>query len=457
MATLVLESLPTSPLEDAIIDSERHDYPMVTVLELWVDGTVDRGRLSAALRQVAQHHAMASARLAPIGLLDCSRHWERVHTFDIDPVSDLGELDRAAVNAARDEMLSTSVPLDVAPPFRLAVASVDGGSVVMLAAHHGAFDGTGGIALLRWVAAAYCGASLPVNPADPQLELSRRSEILNRRGSRRGASPSPRPLTRLRRIGTLAVSAAGPAARIEPRGVLQATVTSQRSATRRTVQWAKVVDAPGPVPTGNDLLLSALHLAIQDWNSSAGLASGRITLTVPVATRSPDERGRFVANLTIQASTSTTMDMRRDPANLVAEVRTQTARIKDEGLADEPAAWLGVPWLPVRLRRALPRVASRLGGDRLLASSRLSNLGHHEYGEFATDEFRVRHVWFYPPVRMPQGVVIGATTMSSAVHLAFCWSRAQFDQQRGDAFADLYCRSLERFEPGVVRGGARTW
>ena len=445
----VIESFAATPLENAIIDSERPDYPMVTLTELWVGVPLDPDRLAAALATVRRRHPMMSVRLRRAGALDRGRTWERVGDPDVEPCIDLGELDRGELEAARNALLSAHLPLEVAPPFRLAVASVDDASVVLLVAHHAAFDGIGGVALLRSVAAAYVGRVPPEDTSDERLEASRRPEIPGKAVSAEGRTS---PVERARWLASVTAS---PAARVQPAGQLEGARTPARSATRATA-WLPAGGSVGErVPTANDLLLGAFHLTVEAWNRAVGAAdTDRVSVTVPVSMRSENHRGRLIANLTMQADTISVASSRQDPAVLRSQLADQTARIRAGGVADEPTTWLPLRWVPVRLRPSLMRLAARVGGDRLLASARLSNLGRQDYPEFTDAGFVVEHLWFYPPVRMPQGVVVGATVIEDTIHLSFCWSRAQFDDRRGRAFAEMYGRSLQAIEAGVVWGSA---
>jgi len=168
--------------------------------------------------------------------------------------------------------------------------------------------------------------------------------------------------------------------------------------------------------TLNDVLLAAFHRTLAAHAMPS--RGDSISVTVPVTQRQPDERHRFVANLTGQATTTSTSEERKTRLVTMQTMRDQTRRIKREETTDEPAELFSTSILPVRWQARIPKLVSLLTRDRFVATSRLSNLGRQATIRFTSDGFEIAHLWFSPPARMPQGLTAGVIVYDEAIHLS---------------------------------------
>ena len=190
----------------------------------------------------------------------------------------------------------------------------------------------------------------------------------------------------------------------------------------------------------NDLLVTALHLTIGDWDTAHGVACRRIGVLVPANLRPAAWREEVVGNYSLPARISTTRRSRRSPADALAAVARQTAHKKRYGF--------GTAFLDLLCRsRLLPLWVKRvvilglpLTGNRLVDTAMLSNVGRLDdlsFGAAAVEE-----LWFSPPARMPLGLAIGTATMNGRLFLSLRYRHRQFDDAAANRFADLYLERL---------------
>lgn len=448
-----------SPLEEAIVHSERR-WPITIQLEAHVRERVDPQRLERAVEIARRTHPLASVRRSPRSRWSRVQIWERLDGADVEPIVVTACNDETTLAALRDRWYSTRLSIDQAPPFRLLLARLPDRDALLLSAHHGAFDGIGALTLLRTIRSAY--ATMPAvgdrgdaTSGDPFSEIERRVHLpaSGREHARddvggatkawrervagamapvRSVFTAPESL-RLARCG--GVSTDNGYGIVLDRLDLADTKALQQSTLIRAIEGATV----------NDVLIAALHRTIALWDERLSTTDGRVTVTMPVTTRRPNERNSIVANLTLQASTATTPEDRRDPRALLAAITRQTARAKQGGDAHEPAASPVGSFLPSGVRSRIPEVVSWITRDRFLDSSRLSNLGRHGFAPFADGGFGIDHLWFSPPVRMPQGLTVGALTCNGSLHLAFRSCHALWDADAAKEFRRFYREALDDF------------
>lgn len=450
--------VPFSVVDEVVHLLDTEAEPWSVQLEARVTGRLDESRLRSAVGEALQRHPMARARKAP------SRRTRRRDSWEITPVPDLDPLrvvdcpDDAALNAARAALQSVGVPLAESPPLRVRLARHPGGDVVMLNANHTATDAFGLMRLLRSVARAYTGASDPL----PAVDFLAERELPVRL-----AAPDAR--TRVRRY--LAVSeklrdVVAPPARIAADQASDAPgyglhhVRLDADETRRLVE----LDHPGSL---NDVLLAGLHLAIADWNGRHDTPCRRIAVLVPSNLRPASRRQETVGNFSLPARISTGGRHRRSPATALATVTRQTRRKKQTGLGTGLLEVLGRSHLlPLWAKEAMVALLP-LGGNRLVDTAILSNLGRLEDPpSFGDDAGSTVEVWFSAPSRMPLGLSLGAVTVSGRLHLAFRYRHPMFGPDAVRRFADTYLAQLQalahqpltsrRRVPSRLRWGRRT-
>ena len=418
-------------LEGMLCDLDTAEHPWTVQVEARVAGTVDADRLRRAVATALARHPMGLARRAPHGALDPTYRWEEAAGFDVDPVTELAVRTDAEHAALRDVLLSTRIDVDVAPLVRAWLIHRPGGDSIVLAVSHVLADGMGALRLLRSIAASLAGDDDGTDPIglDEALRFLVPTTIVDRAMSL-GGFLAANPVQR-RAATRIAVD-------VEP----DDTGAGFRTATA-VVDVADLSSRRHADATVNDLLVAALHLAIEDWNADHAAETGRIGVMVPVNLRPAPWRDEVVVNLASMATVSTGEAERETPGSLLDAVARQTHRVKRTGSARALDAVLagGAP-VPVGLKRFLP-VLLPLTGDRLVDTAVLSNLGLLDPPDFGADLGPATELWFSPPARMPLGIGVGATTLGDRLHLTFRCCREQCSADAAEAFAATYRGALE--------------
>ena len=397
-------------------------------------GRLDDNRLQAAVTAALARHPMARARKRPWRWTDHQYEWEIAAVPDVHPLRVVDCPDERTLDAVRDELQSLSVPLVEAPPLRLRLAHGHDGDVLMLNANHAATDGFGAMRLLQSVARAYTDRDDPV----PDLDL------LAARNLSAGLA-APDRTTRVRRrlalVEKLRDLPAAPArvARVGSSGrpgYRFQLVSLDEDATSALVD----LDHPGTV---NDVLLAALNLAVDRWNSEQAAPCRRVSVLVPANLRPPAWRSEVVGNFTLLTRLSTTPRQRVTRRGALAAITAQTRRKKRTGMGTALVELLGgSPLLPLWVKSALSPLI-RLTGNRLVDTAICSNLGRlDENLSFGPEAGEATAVHFTAPGRMPCGVSVGAVTVGRRLHLAFRYRHAQFDADAAARFTDRYLAEL---------------
>jgi NRPS condensation-like uncharacterized protein len=206
-----------------------------------------------------------------------------------------------------------------------------------------------------------------------------------------------------------------------------------------TTMPALVHRAPGT--TVNDVLLAALHLTVQAWNTRHGVSTGRVGIMMPVNVRPPDRFWETVSSITSMVTVSTAPNDRTNLATATAAVSKQTNRIQRTnrayGLYDLLNLTKKAPLL-------LKRVASRLLPPRFVDTAMLSNLGRiPDPPSFDTDPGSpASELWFSPPCDPTCRVAIGVATSGTRLALVTRYRHDQFDANAAEEFTDLLMAHL---------------
>lgn len=428
-----LRRLPFNVIDEAVYLLDTKAAPWSVQLEARVSGRLDPDRMAAALAAALGRHPRARARKSALLNAQGYDEWEVTTAADVDVLDVVDCPDDGALTAARERLQSTRVPLETSPPLRAWLARNPDGDVLMLNLNHAATDGFGGLRLLRSIARAYRGEPDPVaddSPLDDRTLPTRLGEA--------GTS------TKLRRYLALAErlrDVAAPPARIAP--AVQASPPAEEgygfhhvalgeAETRRVTDG----DRLGSV---NDVLVAALHLAVDDWNRRNQAPGRRITVLAPSNLRPPRWRDEVVGNFSLPARITTTPRQRSSPATTLRAVVAQTRRKKRTGMGTALLELLGQSQrVPISAKQAVMAAFDR-SGDRLVDTVILSNLGSVDdppaFGEEAGD---TTELWFSAPGRLPMGLSVGAVTMSGRLHLVFRYDRQLFDDAAAGQFADDY-------------------
>ncbi|RAG80361.1 hypothetical protein DN069_38565 [Streptacidiphilus pinicola] len=194
--------------------------------------------------------------------------------------------------------------------------------------------------------------------------------------------------------------------------------------------------------TLNDLLLTALGLAVTRWNLHHGRPAEPLRITMPVNTRGQQSRHAGDGN----HSRLTSIDVAgSDPRALLVAVAARTARAKatPAGPQGGPAAVvLGSPWLPRGLRQLLApgvRFAARSFADTTM----LSNLGPIAELPCALDGAgEVTELWAAAPAPMPRGLSVTALSAHGRLQLMIRHRFEALDGPAAAAFTELFAHAV---------------
>jgi NRPS condensation-like uncharacterized protein len=314
--------VPFTVLDEAIHLLDTPAEPWSIEIEVQVPGRLDDDRLGRAVRDAISRHPMTRVRLLPARHTDRRWQWEITAEPQLEPVMVMEAQTDAELNRIRGELQSISVPLVESPPLRFRLVHGPDGDSLMLNVNHAAFDGFGCLRFLQSVARAYTGATDPPSP----VSLTEARNVV----ARLSAEEASEKRRRLQALAEQAHKAVQPPTRISPEsgsdepgyGILHRALSVEDTAALDSHEL------PGTV---NDLLLAALHVAIERWNSDHRSRAGRITSFMPVNLRPPDWKEDAVTNFVLLSSVSTAADDRGDGQTAVAAIADQTQRVKEWG------------------------------------------------------------------------------------------------------------------------------
>ena len=429
-----LQRVPFSVVDEAVHLFDNEQAPSSIQVETRVAGTLDEGRLRAAVREALDRHPMARARKVT------ARPSERRFTWEITPVADLDPLrvvdcpDDDALSATRAELQSLHIPLLESPPLRIRLAHHPDGDVVMLNVSHAAIDGFGSVRILQSIARAYWGIPDP----QPELDFAAARDL-------RAELAAEDPSERARRVSTLVdklKDEVDTPARLAPDGGTKragygfhhVTLPPEKTKALRGVEGGTV----------NDVMLAALHTAIAAWNDEHGVPSRRIGVMLPVNLRPKEWWSEMAGNFSLMVRVATKPEERSSPETTLEAIANQSNRIKKGGTAAALIELLGgLQSVPLWLKQKAAPVLSR-SGNRLADTALLSNLGQlDEPPSFGPDAGDTTEMWFSAPARMPLGLSIGTVTIGGALNVAFRYRHPLFGSEAARRFAQRYEEALD--------------
>ena len=422
-------SLPSTMLEESLLVLQETRATWNVQLELGADHRLDEAWLHHAVLTCCRRHPMARARLAPTPHGESSYRWDFAEETDVDPFRVVECPDGAALDQLRTELYAPLIPLDTSPGFRIALARRPGGDILLLSASHIIADGVGALRLLRTIVRAYRGEPDPVNP----LPLAQARDLGSFLAPKTRDERWARHLEGLRRVW----EAFDPPSRI---AVLGGTDGDGFGFVFRGLDIDETT-TPGLVKrasgtTVNDVLVAALHLTVQSWNTKHGAPADRIGVQMPVNIRPADRLWDVVSDLTSMVSVSTEPADRADLATATAAVAKQTEDMRrydrSYGLYDLLRA---TKKAPLAVKRAVPKLI-QLAGDRFVDTAMLSNLGRiPEPPTFAASGSP--KLWFSPPCDPSCSVAIGVATSGQRLALVTRYRDDQFNADAAQEFTDL--------------------
>ncbi len=432
--------VPFNVIDEVVHLLDNEQAPWSIQLEAEVCGRLDQDRLRAAVIEAIRCHPMARARKLASRRSDRRSWWEITGEADLDPFRALDCPDEAALGRLRSDLYSLSVPLAESPPLRVRLVRRPTGDLVMLNVHHAASDGFGALRLMHSIARAYRGA--PDQP--PELDVEAVRDI----GANLSGGPSERTRRRLELLEKLRDLARPPArlATERPReaagyGLHHVSLSTQDTAALGAMRTVTV----------NDLLVAALHLAVQDWNAAHGAACGRISTLVPSNLRPKDRFDEVVGNFSLPARLSTNQRDRLSTRAVVRALTARSARRKAHGMGTALAQVLTrSPSLSIGAKQAIAALLPATG-NRLVDTAILSNLGRiDDVPCFGPEAGATVALWFSAPARMPLGLSLGAVGAGGRLHLAFRHLHRLVDGEGARRFAQCYLDALARLRTDLA-------
>jgi NRPS condensation-like uncharacterized protein len=430
-------SLPSTILDESLLLLQETRASWNVQFEVGIDHHLELDRLRQAVSTCCQRHPLARARLVPCLREETSYRWEFVDEVDLDPLRVVDCADSAALDRVRAELYEPPVALDVAPGFRVVLARRPGGDLVLLSASHIVADGVGALRLMQSIARAYRGEPDPPDPVplaqardlDAVLAPTTRSEKWARQGE--GLRRVREALDAPSRIAVVDGSDG------EGVGFVFRCLDIDEATTPGLVQRASAT-------TINDVLIAALALAAQAWNTQHALPTDRVGIQMPINIRPADRRWDVVSNLTSMVSVSTAPQDRVDLATATAVVAAQTSEMRRNDRAYGLYDLLdGLKKAPLMVKRAVPRLINATG-DRFVDTAMLSNLGRiPEPPTFATHlDSGPSELWFSPPCDPACSVAIGVVTVGKRLSLVTRYRDDQFGTDAAENFTDLLITQL---------------
>lgn len=429
-----MRRVPFTRLQEAVFHIERAYTPLNVQVEATTTARLDGERLAAAASRACEAYPMVKGHRRRDDSSPTDYVWELPDTPVDVPVETI-DSDDADLDALRRRFYGQRFDLETELPLRLLVVrggGTDGGDRLCVCASHVPMDGIGALRVLSALLVAYRGD----DPTPRPIEQSPR-EMMR----------TIRPTGTWRRLRSLAAAARRLDYLVDPPRRLP-------SGGSAPVEWrfahrhldadltGRLVDGGPAEATVNDLLLAALHLTIDRWNSTAPDESEKIGLMMPVNVRPQDRFYDGVGLYTLFDSVTTDASHRRDVTETISRVTEQTRRTKR---SDRPLGYL--EWwhlasasLPLSVRKRLPRLLDG-PGERLLDTAVLSNLGRIPQLP-ALPEGTFEQLWFTPPCWPPTPVSIGAATVGERLHLGFRYIRSGFDADAAESFVDCFCEQL---------------
>lgn len=406
-----------------------HDHraePNTVHLEAQLTGALDPAALRAAVAAVLAGSPRARARRAAHGRLARGYRWEFPQGPDHDPVSVTPWRDEAELARVRAGFLAAAPRLDRSPAFSVLLATGPGHDVLMLGAHHAAFDGQSCLALISGISDNY--ASSPGAPhrqpetAEPDVPgLAAPGQAVAPGIAGRQVRPRAGKGLTVTRI------AAEPASERDGYGCLLLPLIAADSLhPARSKAQATV----------NDLLICALALTIETWNAEHRKPAGRITITMPVSTR-PAGAQAELGNLSGLAV------VRAGRPVLLRHITAQTRLAKQNTVreADPVSRALTTALLPVAVKRALLRGLLRTAGPAIIDTSLMSNLGVvAEPPRFGT--VTTARMAFSTSAHMPRGLSAGAITVDGRLQVCLRYRRALLCEAAAGRFARCFSEAL---------------
>ena len=192
--------------------------------------------------------------------------------------------------------------------------------------------------------------------------------------------------------------------------------------------------------TVNDLLVAGLAIAIRRFNAERGVATGRVSVMMPVNLRPPEWSEEVVANIVSFVPVSVLESEQSDLGTAQLAVEARTRVLKEQRLSGTMIDILGMSGIwPVGVRHLFGRTLAVPLANKVLDTAVLSNLGRLAAPlDFGEDAGAATEIWFSPPGQMPLGTAIGAASMNGELFLTIRYCKGQYDAGGAAALAQTW-------------------
>ncbi|HEX4257639.1 MAG TPA: hypothetical protein VH089_21275 [Streptosporangiaceae bacterium] len=491
MTTLTRDhGAPPTPARQRLTAIEELDYlldrawePNLVLWELHAHGHLDRDLLAEALTAVLGSDSGARRRLAATGRWGRRLYWRQAPAPG--PYAPAADADGSRLltvaswrtpdelEALRQRLFAWPIALDQAV-VRVVLAVGPSDDALILQVHHTAFDGISSLRLLSAITQAYrdrAHQARHLHPV-PSVPAPRPAPATTPDPQPKAPAPPTTPATPTTSAPPTTSTPPAPPAPPIPKASVDPKPRRWPGPVTRIAPQAGQPDRPGygfvliedvvarpgtgdfgPRPTVNDLLVAALCLAIDRWNTAHGQASGQISVTIPINGRTASQRWQGDGNLSWLMRVITTPARRASPPRLLASVAAQTRAARDRGRTggtDAVSRLLATAWAPVPVKRRAARLIRGLAAPVLTDTSLVSNLGVlPEPPTF--DGSGTEALWLAPPCPMPRGLAVGAVSVAGRLYLSVRYRLALMDQAAAEDFTACFRAAIaELARPGPV-------
>jgi NRPS condensation-like uncharacterized protein len=193
----------------------------------------------------------------------------------------------------------------------------------------------------------------------------------------------------------------------------------------------------------NDVLLTGLHLGIEQWNADHGKRAKKISTMMPINIRPKEHFYSGAGMYTMFESIHTRRFQRKDPLRAAREIAEQTAKVKERGRAAAPYKLMRMfpDAIPVGLKRQLPELL-RGPGEKLWDTAMLTNVGRVPVMPSLSGEDGRERPWFTPPIWKGTPVGIGVATYSEGVTFTMRHRRAVLGPDAAERFSDYFLEGV---------------
>lgn len=445
--------LQLSPFEHYMFMDDRDDYPMIIVLMVELEGSVQREAFEESLRLAIVRHPLLSSLVQQIpGNGKC---WVPV----TDSTLDLTWVD---CHESIPDAHQRRIDLTRQSGLRIRAHVLPDRCRIDFHFHHASADGIGGIQFIGDVLAIYGRLTAPVGAELPELTPISIEKLLTRtKYVTEESEAEPKAICCPWRLGKklLKLLRRGPTP-VAVRQDLAPTSAESRQAPamicrfleRSVIQKLKVVAAQKGVGL-NDLYLLGMFQSINEWNQQLERSNPRqwLRIGMPTSLRTPLHDGMPATNLvSYMFLTRRTSDL-TNPDKMLSDIHRQTSSIVNDRLGR---------FFVNGLRHVL-RIPCLLNGllklNGCFASAIMSNVGDTrrqftaqfplKQGRCVAGNLVLMAIKGSAPVRPNTRISTTTGLYAGNLYIHVNFDRTRFTKEQAEQFADRFVERLRQFAP----------